>query len=186
MTADRPISRYLAHHPSLAVGGYVALVIILLVAIWASLTDVYQRRQALANMTDLLNRLEAHEHSARVKTMSGSVPSGSPFLQGSTVTIAGAALLQRVASAITRHGGNVLSSQVDLNGAHAKQGFVTLVISCEVAQTNLQALMYDVEAGMPFLFIDQLVATAPQTSAAADGGRLQLLLAVTGQWRGGQ
>ena len=83
--------------------------------------------------------------------------------------MAGATLLQRVASAITQFGGSVQSSQVDLQGPQSKDGFVTLVISCEMEQPNLQKLLYDLEAGMPFLFIDQLVVQGPQTSTVAGG-----------------
>ena len=90
------------------------------------------------------------------------MPVGSPFLGGETITVGGAALLQRVAGAITRVGGSVQSSQVDLQGPKSKDGYITLLISCEMEQANLQKLLYDLEAGMPFLFVDQLVVQGPQ------------------------
>ena len=37
---------------------------------------------------------------------------------------------------------------------------MSLVASCELEQPALQQLLYDIEAGMPFLFVDQLVAQA--------------------------
>lgn len=43
-----------------------------------------------------------------------------------------------------------------LPGAQTRDGFVGLVVSCELEQPALQKLLYDLEAGMPFLFIDQL------------------------------
>ena len=113
-------------------------------------------------------------------------PQGSPFLEGQTVTLAGAALLQRVAGAVTQAGGNVLSSQVDVQDAASNAGFVSLVASCEVTQADLQKLLYDLEAGMPYLFVDQLVVQAPDTVTRGDGGRLRVVLGVSGQWRGGK
>ena len=98
------------------------------------------------------------------------------------MTVAGAALLQRVATAVTRVGGNVLSSQVELQGTLSKDGYVSLIASCEMDQASLQALLYDIEAGMPFLFVDQLVAQAPV--AASEGGRTRVLLAVSYLWPG--
>jgi general secretion pathway protein M len=184
MTGDRTFARYLARFPYLAAGGYVTLVLVLIVAVWASLANVYRRHLALENTTALLNQLKAREHSAHVPSMSGPAPAGSPFLQGSTVTIAGAALLQKVAGAITRQGGNVLSSQVDLHGTDSKAGFVRLVVSCELAQKNLQSLLYNLEAGMPFLFVDQLVVSAE--GVRSEAGRMQVLLVVSGQWQGGR
>jgi general secretion pathway protein M len=41
-------------------------------------------------------------------------------------------------------------------------------------------LLYDLEAGMPFLFVDQLVAQSPTT--AGEGGRTRVLLTVSGLW----
>ncbi len=86
-----------------------------------------------------------------------SAPSGSPFLEGATVTVAGAALLEHVTAAIARLGGNVQSSQIDLQGNQSKSGFITMIASCDIDQPGLQRLLYDLEAGMPFLFVDQLV-----------------------------
>jgi general secretion pathway protein M len=59
-----------------------------------------------------------------------------------------------------------------------------MIASFEIDQSELQKLLYDLEAGMPFLFIDQLVVQAPLTSSVTGGGRLRLLLAVSGQWPG--
>ncbi len=100
------------------------------------------------------------------------------------MTVAGASLLQRVAGAVAKVGGSVLSSQVELQGTQAKAGFVGVIASCELDQPALQKLLYDLEAGMPFLFIDQLVVQAPVASSSDPEGRMRILLAVSGQWQG--
>ena len=64
----------------------------------------------------------------------------------------------------------MLSSQVDVQGVQAKDGFVSVLASCEVEYTALQRLLYDLEAGMPYLFIEQFVAQAPQTGIASRAG----------------
>jgi general secretion pathway protein M len=84
------------------------------------------------------------------------------------MAVAGAGLEQRVTGSIVKTGGNVLSTQIDLNSADAKKGFISLIVSCEVRQPALQQVLYDLEAGMPFLFIDQLEVQPPQ---ARRGGR---------------
>lgn len=184
MSTDHPIAPYLARFPMAAVFAYVAVVVLLVFAIWVALADIAERRQAVAAAADMLARLEgrAPVSYADGGTATGPVPTGSPFLEGQTVTVAGAALLQRVATAVTRVGGNVLSSQVELQGTLSKDGYVSLIASCEMDQASLQALLYDIEAGMPFLFVDQLVAQAPV--AASEGGRTRVLLAVSGLWPG--
>jgi general secretion pathway protein M len=114
----------------------------------------------------------------------GAAPAGSPFLEGQTLTVAGAALLQRITGAITKTGGNVQSSQVELQKADAQDGWIGLVVSCELEQAQLQPLLYDIEAGMPFLFIEQLVVQAP--IASVEERRMRILLAVSGRWGGTQ
>jgi general secretion pathway protein M len=170
----------------LAALGYVAAVVVLLVLAWAGVADILERRQSVAAASDLLAQLEGRRPSAlgQIGASAGQVPTGSPFLEGQTLTVAGAALLQRVADAVTRVGGNVLSSQVDVQGVQAKDGFVSVLASCEIDYTALQRLLYDLEAGMPFLFIEQFAAQTAQTSGAPEGGRMRLLLSVSGRWQG--
>lgn len=104
------------------------------------------------------------------------------------MTVAGANLLQRVAAAVGNVGGSVQSSQVDVTGAQVKDGFVGLVVSCELDQPALQKLLYDLEAGMPFLYVDQLDVQVPQTTALneAGTGRVRVILGVSGQWQAGK
>lgn len=184
MTTVNPIERYLTRFPLAATFAYTALVAALVLAIWIAVADIFERRQTVAAAADMLARLEgrAPRSPADRGTVAGPVPAGSPFLEGQTVTVAGAALLQRVAAAVTQVGGNVLSSQVELQGTQSKDGYVSLIASCEMDQASLQPLLYDIEAGMPFLFVDQLVAQAPVS--ASEGGRTRVLLAVTGLWPG--
>ena len=100
------------------------------------------------------------------------------------MTIAGAGLLQRVTAAVTKLGGNVLSSQIDLPGTQSRAGFLSIIASCDIDQGGLQRLLYDIEAGQPFLFVDQLSVQAPASFASSGEGRLRVLLSVSGQWRG--
>jgi general secretion pathway protein M len=112
------------------------------------------------------------------------MPAGSMFLEGATVTVAGAAIIQRVAGAVTKFGGTVLSTQVELKGTQSKTGFLSILVSCDIDQAGLQKLLYDLEAGMPFLFVDQLAVQAPSTLSSSGSGKLRILLAVLGQWQG--
>ena len=170
--------------PLLSVTGYIVVVIVFIAMAWSGLSDILERRQAIAASADLLAQLEGRKPAARTGTSETQVPTGSPFLEGQTLTVAGAALLQRVADAVAKVGGNVLSSQVDVQGLQAKDGYVSVLASCELDYTALQKLLYDLEAGMPFLFIEQMVAQSPQTATPQEGGRMRLLLAVSGRWQG--
>jgi general secretion pathway protein M len=169
--------------PVAAAIAYAGLVIVLLAMAASSVVDIFGQRASVAASAEMLAQLDGRKVAvAGGRSDDAGAPSGSAFLEGATVTVAGAALLQRVAGAVTKLGGNVLSSQLDVQGTQAKAGFVSMVANCELDQAALQPLLYDLEAGMPFLFVDQLDV---QVSNATSGdGKLRFLLGVSGQWQG--
>ena len=169
--------------PLLAVAAYVVVVVVLLGMAWSGVSEILERRAAIASSADLLAQLEGRKQLATRAGSETQIPTGSPFLEGQTLTVAGAALLQRVADAVAKVGGNVLSSQVDVQGVQAKDGFVSVLASCELDYTALQKLLYDLEAGMPYLFVNQLTVQAPDTVSRGEGGRLRVVLGVSGQWQ---
>src|SRR5438132_13730876 len=152
------LTRLSSTRPLLAVLGYAVAVVVLLAMAWPGIADMLDRRQSVAAATDLLAQLEGRKASPLAAGGAGAsqLPTGSPFLEGQTLTVAGAALLQRVADAVTKVGGNVLSSQVDVKEAQQKAGLVSMVASVELGHPDMQKLLYDLEAGMPYLFVDQL------------------------------
>jgi general secretion pathway protein M len=64
---------------------------------------------------------------------------------------------------------------------------VSLSANLEIGQSNLQQLLYDLETGMPFLFIDQLVVqmveTAGRMDSATETPRMRVQIDVSGQWQ---
>lgn len=185
MSSVATLRRTLATSPMLAAATYAGLVFALLLTVIMSIAEIFGQRAELASSAAMLEQLEGRRPAAAGgQRVDGAMPAGSAFLEGATVTIAGAALIQRVAGAVTKFGGNVLSSQVDLKGTQSKAGFLSVLASCEIDQVGLQQLLYDLEAGMPFLFIDQLVVQAPSTLSSTGNGKLRIVLAVSGQWRG--
>jgi general secretion pathway protein M len=183
MNLAAALRKSFAASPILAAAAYAGLVFTLLVMVVTSIVDILGQRAAVASTAAMLDQFEGRSAAASGgRSADVLMPSGSAFLEGATVTVAGAALLQRVAGAVTKLGGNVLSSQLDLQGTQSKAGFVSMVASCEIDQPALQPLIYDLEAGMPFLFVDQLAVQAP--TASSGEGKLRILLAVSGQWQG--
>jgi len=186
MKAAISIERYLTRFPLAGAIFYVAVVIAFLLTTLWYVFDTLERRQAVAATSDLLSHLEGRKpSSSRNANANGiSLVTGSPVLEGPTVTVAGATLLQRVAEAVTRFGGNILSSQVDLPEAKLKDGLVKVSVDCEVDEPSLQQLLYDLEAGMPYLFVDQLVAQAPETGTSTLRRKIRVSILVSGQWQG--
>ena len=176
------LRKSLVSSPIVAGAAYAGLVAMLLAIAASSLIDLFNQRASVVAAAAMLEQLEGRKPlTADRRSGEAGAPTGSAFLEGATVTVAGAALLQRVAAAVTKAGGNVLSSQLDVQGGpNAKAGFVSMVANCELEQSALQSLLYDLEAGMPFLFVDQLDIQVP----TAGEGKLRFLLGVSGQWQG--
>jgi general secretion pathway protein M len=177
---------FLTRFPAGASILYVGVVILFGVTAWTTVAEILQRRDAVAASAAVLSQLEGRSPTvARGRAKEpDTVTTGSPLLDGATVTVGGANLLQRVAGSITRLGGNILYTQVDVDGPQAKDGFVSVTVNCELEQPALQQLLYDLESGMPFLFVDQLVAQGPTAPAAAAQGKLRVVISVSGQWQG--
>jgi general secretion pathway protein M len=178
------LKRYITRYPLIAVSVYAAVVAACVFATVLAVANVYEQRVALSATTNLLAQLETRSHSVTKNSDIKLLRVGSSVLEGQTVTLAGAALQERVVMIIGRVGGNVLSSQVDLQGT-PRTGFVSLITTCEADQGALQQLLYELEAGTPFLFIDQLTVQVPQGAVAgAEPARLRILLTVSGYWAG--
>lgn len=183
MKIKQRIETLLASFPIAAVAAYFALIVALVFITADSVLQILQRRDATAAASEILDRIDIRDPTrAPAARTDVSVLVGSPFLEGPSASVAGAALLQRVTAATKRMNGNTLSSQVDLLGPQSKAGFIRATSSFEIDPARLQPLLYDLEAGMPFLFIDELVVQAP--SASTEGGKLRVLLGISGQRQG--
>ncbi len=178
MISMQKFESYLTRFPVAAVAAYVALVVLFAFTTVQTVIEVLGSRDAVASSAEILQTLEARHPAQRSAVRSDvSVPTGSPFLEGQTASVASAMLLQRVLAAAKRVNGNTLSSQVDVQGPLAKSGFVSATFSIELASGSLQPLLYDLEAGMPFLFIDELVVQP----AASGTDRMRLVLGISAQ-----
>lgn len=164
-----------------AVAAYVALIVLAIALTWNAFSSLSDQRASMSAAESMLAQLAAHSsaHTSEGSPLAAA-PAGSPFLEGQTLNVAGAALLQRVATVVHRLGGNILSSQVDLESERAKDGWISLLMSCDLEQPALQGLLYDIESGMPFLFIDQLAVQAPTTGV--NSSKMRVLFTVSGQW----
>lgn len=180
MISKQRIEALLARFPLAAAVAYFALIVMFVFITVDGVLQILQRRDAVAAASEILSRIDARNPARAPATATDvGVPTGSPFLEGATASVAGAALLQRLTSATKRMRGNTLSSQVDLQGPLSKTGFISATSTFEIEPAQLQPLLYDLEAGMPVLFVDELVVQAP--SGSAEGGKLRVMLAVAGQ-----
>jgi general secretion pathway protein M len=186
MNTSNLFTNFLTRFPTGAAILYAGVVMVFAITAWTTVAEILERREAVAATAAVLSQLEGRSPAVPRGQGKDADPAttGSPLLEGATVTVGGANLLQRVAASISRLGGSILYTQVDLQGLQSKDGFVSVTVNCEVEQPALQKLLYDLEAGMPFLFVDQLVAQGPASPGTTPEGKLRVLISVSGQWQG--
>src|ERR1700728_449104 len=119
MTVREAVERVLNYSPLVAASIYGAVVVVLLAMTWLALAGIYSGESALAETSSLLERLQGRKAAPLAD---GGTMTGSPFLEGPSVTVAGAALLQRAAGAITKANGTIQSSQVDVARSQGGMG----------------------------------------------------------------
>jgi general secretion pathway protein M len=168
---------------ALAVVAYVGVVIGLFAISLLLVADIRHKTAEVAAAQMRLDELSERSRLSSPASTSNAGVSGSPFLDGQTITVAGAALQQRVEAAVAKAGGALMSSQVELDGPDAKNGFVGLTASMEVSQPAVQTVLYDIEAGMPYLFVDKLSIQSPEVFGEPESGRMRMTIGVVGQWR---
>jgi general secretion pathway protein M len=169
---------------TLAAVAYLCVVSLLAAASLWLVDDLWARSRDIATMQERLDQLAEHSRPLRSASLAiDTSASGSPFIDGRTITIAGAALEQRIGAAVANNGGVLTSSQLELDGPEAKNGFINLTATIEIGQPELQALLYDIEAGTPYLFVDKLTIQSPEDFGEPESGRMRMSFAVVGQWR---
>jgi general secretion pathway protein M len=167
-----------------AVVAYVGVVIALLAISLLLVADLRDKAAEIAATQMRLDQLSDRSRpSLSASNPSNAGPSGSPFLDGKTITIAGAALQQRIEAAVAKADGLLTSSQLELDGPDAKNGFINLSASMEVSQPAVQTILYDIEAGMPYLSVDKLSIQSPEVFGEPESGRMRMTIGVVGQWQ---
>jgi len=185
MSWSTSLRRIFVNSPAAAAILYAATFVALLWVGASAVVDLIAKREQLNDTNAQLAQFSGRKREGGTAAASTSTaPGGSVFVEGRTVTIAGAALVQRFTEAISKVGGSVQSTQVELPAARGNENRISVVASCELEQPALQQLLYDLEAGSPFLFVDQLHVQQPLVAAAGGVGRLTVLVTVSGQWQG--
>lgn len=166
-------SRFLAF----AYGAVVVVLFAIAIGSLASTASQYMQRNDIVMM---LSKLEARARNHSALPGAGN----ASFIGGASETIAKAELLQRVTSAITKANGTILSSETVKQSARVKNGGLKASVSFKINQVDLQKLLFDLEAGLPFLIIDQLNIDTQKSSGS--NIRLRVVMEISGSWRGRQ
>jgi general secretion pathway protein M len=149
----------------------------------------WQARSDAASEFDVrsaqLSQLEAHAANRNKARLSGAAAPPAAFLAASTQGLAAAQLqayLQHVAS--TYHA-TLISSGIEATKHEDQPDAIRLQATLDADLQSLQALLYQLESGTPYVFVDSLNIQIPGTNAqhAVEDPLLRVTLELRAVWR---
>ncbi|ERF83121.1 hypothetical protein JQ559_24470 [Bradyrhizobium viridifuturi] len=162
-----------------AVGGFCALLMLCAIAIAGALQARSNALQHLAEQRDELAALEAHSRPAANKgaqTQRLAAPAAA-FLDAPTSGLATAQLQAYLSELVTSEHAVLVSSGVPAE-RDDKSDAIRLQISLNATLSALQTLLYRLESGTPYVFVDALLVQ-PGGSAERSAGDLVLKVNLT-------
>jgi general secretion pathway protein M len=172
--------------PILAFVAYTVLIVMGLYNIGTMLLEISDRSEQLRSAEDHLAKIQTPTTMRPGEdSISVAPPAGDIFMRADKLTVAAADLQRRVTSAIRAGGGNVLSAQIERQEAVGSNAGVDFIVECDIDQSDLQQLLYDLETTTPFLFIESLkLRTRGDASEQSSDVHLRASLRLTAFWRG--
>jgi general secretion pathway protein M len=138
-----------------------ALLLTVLVAVAAPIWSLQQRSEALQDLADnqeLLDKLEAAHQRVAGKTGQHR-PTKAPqeaFVNASSSGLASAQLESYLSQLIGKARANLVSSSVKPADRSDGPDTLRIQMNLEVPYETLQSLLYQLEAGTPYVFVDSM------------------------------
>jgi general secretion pathway protein M len=170
----------------IAVGALIALLIICL----SSLVLSFQARsdvvQELSQRRDVLSRLQARA-GPRTTQGTSAKPTAAPgqaFLDAATPGLAGADLQAYVARLADQHA-VLVSFGTQSSAGEDSADAVRIEASMDISLRELQVMLYQLEAGIPYVFVESMTIRASDTAAGvgAEDAPLRVTLGLRALWR---
>jgi general secretion pathway protein M len=131
---------------------------------------------------------EAPEVQKQLETLRRESAATAGYLEGQNETFIAAALQDRLKTAVTQTGGQLRSTQVLSSAENTKSRRIAVRGSMSLTLAALQRVLYELESGSPYLFVDNLVvrpAVNPRAGGQADpDGLLEVSFDIYGYIRG--
>jgi general secretion pathway protein M len=170
----------------------VAVLVALLLLCTAPVAVTLQRRSeamgALAEGRERLARLEAHVPSGGKSGPTVAPAPAAAFLDAATQGLAVAQLQSYVSQAAARHHAVLISSGMQRADHDDTPDMIRIEASLNAALEPLQALLYQLETGTPYVFVMQLEVQQQNAQSVLRGprdGPMHVRLVLRAPWRRG-
>jgi general secretion pathway protein M len=169
-----------------AVGGLCTLLIICAVAVAAALQTRSEAVQVLADRSDQLASLQARSRTVANRSRQAQ-PSAAPalaFLDAPTSGLATAQFQAYLSQIVTEQHAVLVSSGVSAADRDDKSDAIRLQFTLNATLPNLQSLLYRLESGAPYVFVDALLVQPSGTGERVTADPvLKVNLSVHAFWR---
>lgn len=169
----------------LSLGALGALLVVCVSVLGFSLQARFAAAQELDARSEVLSQLEAHIKARNARPESSAVAPAAAFLTASTQGLAGAqfeAYLQQMAAA--QHA-TVISSGLDSSRHEDRPDSIRLQATLDMNLEALQRMLYQLESGTPYVFVDSLSVQIPGGGArqAVEDPLLRVTLGLRAIWQ---
>lgn len=172
----------------LSIGTLVALLLVCLGLMGMSLQMRASAAQELAERHDLLSRLDARAKARRAaRAQSGAAASAAAFLNAPTQGLAVAQLQAYLVQTADIHHAVLASSGIEPTRREDSPDSIRLQATLEMSLQAVQAFLYQLESGTPYVFVDQLAVqlAGAASQRAAEDPLLRVTLGLRAIWRRG-
>jgi general secretion pathway protein M len=183
-----PLHRTTMRHAGLAVAAYLLLLAATVgwgATGWFAIDELRAEIGAKEHVLAELARRAATQAPARAVTL-GSQTHDAAAIPAPTETVAASALQKQILERLETAGGTVHSVQAepvkDAAPDAPRRVVAQLTFDCSIS--GLQRLLFELETGVPFIFVDSLAAQ-PATASVPGvrvGDRLRVALSVSSYW----
>jgi hypothetical protein len=133
----------------------------------------------------LLSQLEAYAANRNKVRLSGAAAPAAAFLSAPTQGLAGAQLQAYLQHVADTHHATLISSGMEATKHEDQPDAIRLQATLDADLASLQALLYQLESGTPYVFVDSLNIQIPGTNAqhAVEDPLLRVTLGLRAVWR---
>jgi general secretion pathway protein M len=172
----------------LSVGVLAALLLVCTMMMAFSFQMRSGAAQELAERHELVSRLEARAKARReARARSGATAPAAAFLDAPTQGLAVAQLQAHLAQMADIHHAVLASSGIEPTKREDPPDSIRLQATLEMSSQALQAFVYQLESGTPYVFVEQLAVQLASAAAqrATEDPLLRITVGLRAIWRRG-
>jgi len=145
--------------------------------------------QDLLERSQLLSRIEARAKASNdARARSGAIAPAAAFLDAATQGLAGAQLQAHLEQMASVHHAVLISSSIEPAKREDPPDSIRLQATLDLNLPALQTLLYQLESGTPYVFVDSLAVqiSGATSQHAAEDPLLRITLGLRAVWRRGK